>query len=84
MDIPVNIRDGFTQEIADRGHADDPSDPSHYVIEGKSTVPHVADSRYDGRKGAQDRHEPGEDNGYAAMAIVELFGADEMFFMKEE
>ena len=64
-------------------HAGDPADTAGNVEQGKAAVFHFCNARHHRGERAGERHEPGQDNGDSAVAIVELFGFDQVVAAEE-
>ena len=57
--------------------------PPHHVVEDELSIVHGADPGHKGDERANDGDEAGEDNGFAAMALVEPVRTIEVFLLEE-
>src|SRR6185503_6554940 len=80
-EILFDERDG-AGEVAEQTEAPDPQEPSGYVEREKARVAHAPDARDERRECAHDRHEPGEDDGLAAVHLVEALRPQEVLALQ--
>src|SRR3989304_8338638 len=71
--------DPLTRRPPDR----DPQGAAHHVVEHESRVGHAPDPGPERREGANDGYEPRENNGLAAVFLVERMRAIEMFLVEK-
>ena len=65
-------------------HRHDPPRRAEHVVRQKPAIVHLADSRDDGREGAEKGHEPGHDDRLATMPLVELLGSQQVLLGEEQ
>src|SRR5581483_4307936 len=78
VDVLVDVGDRLPEQVAGPGQPRHPPDASEDVVEEEPAVLHPADAGDHRRERADDRDEPGEDDGLAPVALVELARADEV------
>src|SRR5258708_37622954 len=84
LDVLVDARNVASQEIPDEEHVPDPAHSADDVVLHVSAVLHLPNSSHDWHKGANDRHESSEDDGEAAVFLIERMSAIEMLLVEEE
>ena len=62
---------------------EDPGHPAGHVVEGEAEVVHLADAGDERGECPDDRDEPREDDGEAAILLVEFVGAQQMLLVQE-
>ena len=73
----------MAEKIAAQDHREHPADAADHVVDDEAFVSHGADAGNDRRKGSDDRHETGDDDGERTVAFVELLGRQQMFAIEE-
>src|SRR5438105_3382354 len=84
LDVPVYARNIPAQEKADEKHAPDPRDGTYHVEAEEKTEAHPSHAAYHGRKRADYRHELGDNDGLAPVALEELARARSMLLVEED
>lgn len=83
-EVAVDIRNEAAQVVAGQRDADPPGQAADDVIGNELGIGHAPHPGEYGGKRPDDRHEAGQDNGLAAVLLVELLGALEVMFMEEQ
>lgn len=68
-----------SEEVAEQHHRGHPPHSTAYVEDEKAHIVHVRHSGHKGGEGADDRHEFGVDDRFAAMPLIKVVGPVEVF-----
>jgi hypothetical protein len=81
-ELEVFLHKGDVAEEETReGEQKHPNDPTDEVVRDKVAIRHASDARHEGREGADDGHETGEEDGLAAVLLEEGVGFIEVFLL---
>ena len=71
------------EEVTGQHEQPDPEQAAGEAEGQKAGIGHVSDAGHEWREGAQDRQEAGEQNGLAAVAVVEVAGTVEVLAIEQ-
>ena len=71
------------EEVAAEGEDRHPADPANDVVADELQIAHPADAGHERREGADDRNEPGDDDGLGPVFLIEFMRPVEIFFPEE-
>lgn len=75
----VLLHEGQIPEEVSGEHADqDPGQSAYHVVSDETAVTHGADPGYEWSESANDGHEPGDDDGFSTVLLIELVSAPEV------
>jgi hypothetical protein len=72
------------QRVSQHGHRQHPAEAAEHAEGKKARVAHAGDPRYERRKRADDRNEPRKDDGLAAVPLIEVLGARDVFLFEKK
>ena len=75
MDALADVRNGASEEIAAEDHGADPKNAAENVVDEVTGVRHQRGTGDRGAKRANDRDEPSENDGFAAIGFIKVVGA---------
>lgn len=80
----IMTEDNLLQVMPGEQHGENPCNTSDYIKEGEFLFFHLYDPGNDRRESANDRQEPGQNDGATSVLIVEILCLVEVFFLEEK
>ena len=84
QEIAVYVGYRIAQEISYEGKTDRPEKTADDIEQQKDGIAHTSHACQDRREGTDDRDEPGKDDRFRPVFLVEPLGAVDMLAVKEE
>lgn len=84
LNIAISMRNACTKEKSGGSDKDSPASASHYVVQEKSAVLHVADTSHDWNKCSDDRYKSAKNDSSTAVFFIKKFCLLRIFFIKKK